>query len=282
LSRTISRSRFSSFGPELYPEASLRAIRLALESPDRAQLRPALIASLKHRSPGTRARVADKLLQRFIEFADGRVVLTPYLRLLAGLKDAAAARQLLLWRAAAVDAVVGALAREILYPCLVEGRPPRGWSKPAFRLANAVGLFDEDRAVTRDFISRHARESWGFKSETSLTRGLRMLRQVGLIEPLGRASGSKRLIAFVRPPFSLSLVAFAYCLHRDLAARGGALGSDQVQQAEFTRLFLQEPLQVNLLLEAGRRAGLLARAAARWRSTSGSEDQLVERLLALA
>lgn len=272
--------QLSIFGQGLHPEEAVTAVRLAVEMPDRAELRRELIAKLPQRSAKTRERLAEKLLQRLVTFSGHSVALSPFLRLVATTPDPRAELELIFYRTVQTDRLVSSIAAEILYPHLVAGEPPAGYSEPQFRLANTGSLFEADAAVTRAFISRYARERWGFTREPTLTRALLMLRQVGLIHEVRRRESGRSLAAYARTGLSMALPAFVFCLAETAeSVRGRSLRLDQVQQALFAELFLLEPLQVRGLLELGIEAGLLRRAGARCGPTADSLDAVVSQLL---
>jgi len=251
--------RLSAFGQDLYPEAAACLARLALADPipTRRELREALAAELPQRSPSTKRRLADKLLQRFASFdEEGRVQRTPLLRLLAGAADPRTRAHLTYYRTAAVENVLGALAEEMLFPYLVNGRPPEGMGRTQFRVANASDLFESDRAVTRRLISAYARSVWRFSSESTLTRALRMMRQVGIIEGMDRQVMGRRLTCFVRVPIRVAPITLAYALHEEFGA-GRSVRVDRVQSGRAARRFLLEPIQTLAVLQELRREGLV-------------------------
>ena len=280
----MSDSDLSTFGQELYLEASVQAVRLALQTSDRAQLKQRLMAALPQPSPKTRESIANKLIQRLIPTPGGQVQITPLMRLLAGSSDRRTREELVFYAAARADRVIAAIATEILYPWLVRGRPPAGYSQAEFSLANTAELLEGERVVTRPFVSRYARERWNFASEATLSRALRALAQAGLIQPLVRTIGQQRQISFARLPAVLTLASFVFCFQEELGSRPTPIALDQVQNAFFARLFLLDPLQVTALLEQARRASLLravgAGARRRFAPVHPDLSQLVETLLA--
>ena len=251
--------RLSAFGQDLYPEAAAGLARLALAdpSPTRRELREALAAELPQRSPSTKRRLADKLLQRLASFdGEGRVLRTPLLRLLSGVADPRTCAHLTYYQTASAEGVLGALAEQVLFPYLVNGRPPEGMGRIQFRVANATDLFESDRVVTRRFVSAYAKSVWRFSSESTLTRALRMMRQVGLIEGMERQVMGRRLTCFVRVPIRVAPTALAYALHEEFGA-GPSVRVDRVQSGRAARRFLLEPIQVLALLQELRRAGVV-------------------------
>ncbi|HUT73287.1 MAG TPA: hypothetical protein VM221_00445 [Armatimonadota bacterium] len=277
-----ARQSFAAFGQELYPEDAARALCLALEMETRAELHARIAAGLPQASAKTRGRIADKLIQRLIAVERGKVIVSPFVRLAAGLRDPQARTELIYYRTARTDTIIAAIAAEIFYPHFVHGRPPRGFSPVHFRAANTGALFDYDRVITRPFISTYARRAWDFHSEPTLTRALRVLREAGLIEVLPGAPGARRP-SFTVAPHTLRLPTFAFCLYEEFAARRSpALALDQIQNADFARTFILRPVEVTALTEEARRRKLVARsggAAPRY-APAMDRDALVDALLA--
>lgn len=258
----------ATFGQELCPEAAARLARLALAdpAPARAELREALVRELPMRSGATRRRVADKLLQRLVEFEEGRPRRTLLLVLLAQGRDPRARAQLTYYQTVAVEGLLEALVERLCYPYLVQGKPPPGLGRAQFAAANAVGLFESDRALTRHFISAYARSAWGFGSETTLTRALRMMRQAGVVQPLPRTAMGRPLLSFARVPLVPTAAASAHGLYEEFGEAGGA-PRHRVEAGRLARRFLLEPIQVSVALQELRRRGLVRfslRAGERW------------------
>ena len=271
----------ASLGQELYLRESLNAVRLSLRVSSRTQLVQQLTRALRQPSAQTRLRVAEKLIQRLVPTSGSQLVPSPFLRLVAETEDTQARQELIFHRAAATDRIVAALATEIFYPHFIQERVPRGMTREQFRLANTAVLFELDRVITRQFISTYARRIWQFESEPSLTRALRILRQGGVIRPLTRTEGKHRVLSFVLTARPLSEIAFDYLLYEDcLGRRLTHPAIDQIQNAEFARIFLQSPLQVTAAMEAARQRHLVkAGAGGRFHLTCPSLEDLTGRLL---
>jgi len=273
---------FAAFGQELYPDEAAQALRLALQAATRASLHEQIVAALPQPSLKTRERIADKLIQRLIPVQKGAVIVSPFVRLAANITDTQARNELVYYRTAQTDSVIGAIAAEIFYPYFVQGRPPKGFSASQFRFANTGALFDYDNVITRSFVVRYAREAWGFNSEQSVTRALRILREARLIETLPNPPGAARQLSFALAPHSMRLPTFAFCLYEDFATRRTpALPLDQIQTANLARTFIVRPQEVTALAEEARRRKLLARsggAATRY-APAMALDALVERLI---
>ncbi|UCH34903.1 MAG: hypothetical protein JSV65_00675 [Armatimonadota bacterium] len=276
------RQSFAAFGQELYPDEAAHALRLALDVERRADLRAQLIAALPQTSEKTRGRIADKLIQRLIPVTKGQVVVSPFVRLAASITDTQARTELIYYRTAQTDSIIAAIAAEIFYPYFVQGRAPKGFTAGQFRLANTGALFDYDNVLTRSFISAYARKTWGFRSEPTVTRALRILREAGLIEALPSAPGSPGQPAFAVRPHTMRLPTFVFCLYEEFAARRSpGLALDQMQNAQFARMFIVRPVDVTAMAEDARRRKLLLRTGgAAPRFTPATDlDGLVEMLL---
>jgi len=277
-----SRQSFAAFGQELYPEEAAQALRLALGASTRAELRQQIVAALPQPSEKTRARIADKLIQRLIPIEHRQIAVSPFVRLAANIGDSQARTELIYYRTAQTDRIIAAIAAEILYPYFIQGRPPKGFSAAQFRLANTGALFDYDNVIRASFISAYARSAWGFRSEQTVTRALRILREAGLIGALPGVPGGARQAAFALSPHTMRLPTFAFCLYEEFASRRSpALALDQVQNARFAQMFVVRPADVTALVEEARRRKLVARsggAAPRY-GPAMDADALVEKLL---
>jgi DNA-binding transcriptional ArsR family regulator len=279
-----ARRSLAAFGQELYPDDAARALCLALETETRADLHAGLAAALPQPSAKTRTRIADKLIQRLVPVQRGKVVVTPFVRLAARTTDARARTELIYYRTAQADAVIAAIAAEIFYPYFIQARPPKGLSATQFRMANTGALFDYDNVITRPFISTYARRAWDFNSEPTLTRALRVLREAGLIEILPGPPGGARHPSFAPAPHTMTLPTFVFCLYEHFASRRSpALALDQIQNADFARMFVVRPVDVTALLEQARRRKLVARAGggAPHYAPVADLDGLVDTLLGL-
>jgi hypothetical protein len=256
-----ARQALAAFGQELYPDEAAQALRLALQAQTRAELREQLIGALPQPSEKTRGRIADKLIQRLIPIRKGHVVVSPFVRLGANIADTQARTELIYYRTAQTDAVVAALAAEVFYPYFVQGRPPKGFTAAQFRFINTGALFDFDNVITRSFIAAYARDAWGFRSNPTLIRALRVMREAGVIEAVPTVPGGARQPAFAIAPHTMRLPTFSFCVYEEFAARRSpALALDQIQNARFAKLFVVRPVDVAALAEQARRRKLLTRS----------------------
>jgi len=277
-----ARHSLAAFGQELYRDEAAQALRLAIEAETRADLRERIMSVLPQRSQKTRGRIADKLIQRLVPIRRGQVVVSPFVRLAANIGDPQACTELIYYRTAQTDTIVAALAAEIFYPYFVQGRPPKGFSANQFRFANTGALFDYDNVITASFIVSYARRAWGFRSQPTVLRALRILREAGLIEALPSLPGGARQPAFAIAPHTMRLPTFALCLYEEFASRRApALALDQMQNAHFARMLIVRPVDVTAMAEDARRHKLLVRsggAAPRYAPATNLEG-LVDKLL---
>jgi len=270
--------RLATFGQELYLEASAAALRLALTIPDRRELRDAVARRLSGRSPATRQRIADKLIQRLVPTDGRRVTPDAFVRLAAGTQDAQTRRDLIVYRTAQVDEVIGAIAAEILYPCLILRQRPKGMSAAAFRAADTGTLFNAEPTVALDLVRAYAKQVWGFHSPSTVVRAMRILRRAGIVHLARAAEG----VSFAASGRAMSAQAFAFCIHEEMLGRGNrSPGMDQLENAQCARLFLLSPTQVAGLVEECHEQRLL-RAGRRIALAYDSLDALVARGMGIA
>jgi len=269
----------ATFGQELYLEASAAALRLALSIEDRQELRDAIARRLGDRSAATRERVSDKLIQRLIPIQDGRVVVDAFVRLAAGTPDRQTRRELIYYRTAQVDRIVGRIASEILCPCLILRRRPRGMSAADFRAATTPTLFNEEPRVALDLVRRYAEAAWNFHSPDTVARAMRILRHAGIVHLAPPDAG----VGFAASARAMSPEAFAFCVYEEMLERGNrAPALDQVENAPCARLFLLTAAQVTGLLEECRGQRLLRARGGRFALIHESLDDLVTKGLGIA
>lgn len=290
-----------SFGQEFYPYESIRALRLADKArvTDRRELVERISCELPQSSAGTRRRVAEKLVQRYFN-STKRVIMPapqcqPFVRLVARGRHTPGQIELLYWRLAQVDTLVGALARELFYPVCIAGRTPEGVSHASFAARNGaqlfgMGLFDSadiTPQITRRFLQDYAREHWQFLNVPSLDRALRILQSAGLVSR-ERMSGLRG-----RPPsyrlsnHDVALTTFVWALYDEFlphAQTGGiTLAPGVLAVADFARTLLLTSAQVEAHCEAARRHQFLAASAnGTLRLTYGNLDALADALLSRA
>ena len=289
-----------SFGQEFYPYESIRALRLADKTrlTDRRQLVERIAGELSQKSEQTRQRVAEKLVQRYLEGSRRAIApaphCQPFVRLVARGRHAPGQIELLYWQLAQVDTLVGALARELFYPVCIAHRPPDGLTSAAFAARNGgqlfgTGAFASEFApqITRAFIHDYAREQWHFSNAPTLDRALRILQGAGLVAR-ERMSGLRG-----HPPsyrlsnHDVSLTTFLWALYDEFLphAQNGnfSLAPGVLAVSDFARTLLLSPMQVEQHCEAARHHQFLAASAnGTLRLTFGNQDALADALLSRA
>lgn len=280
---------YARFGQELYVQETIAAATILAIHAEEGDPRPVLervADSLPQRSPATRMRVAAKLLQRiaagaaladtpgkrasvgsvsesgrdaFIANGNGALPtgLTAFARLLSGLPDTQARRELVYYAAVRADKLVGAIARDLLYPYFIENRIPPPYTEDEFIMANAGLLLAPEPILTTGCVVDFARRAWGFESERTICLALRILRQVGVVfsSPLLDARG--RVHAYTLAPHSLSLSALLWGLYEEFGRENLAPTWDRVGRAQCARLFVVPPSVVASRLWEAERAGLV-------------------------
>ena len=242
----------ATFGQELYPQESIRAIECFSDLPVPTirdarsrgtddQLLSKIAELLPHPSESTRLRVASKLIQRFFKGSPA------YPRLVKALKCDAERRQLLYWRAARTDAVIAAIAEEVFYPYFVLNALPKGYNESSFRMANTATLFSVDKVISRDFAVRYAREAWGFDSERTVTLALRIMKQADILDSISVKLGRRHVLGYFPQPHSLRPEVFAYCMYEEFL--GDPPSPDRIQNGDCSKLFFLNRLQVDSLLK---------------------------------
>ena len=335
LFQPIRPSGLNSFGQEFYPHESIRAIKLAhkLSSADRATLTQHIAASLPQAGSQTRTRIAAKLIQRYLSdngcsapreteaeaqnglFDSARTQPSkrpntqtmwrpsgeqPFARLVAKCRHVPTQIELLFWRLARVDALVGALARELFYPVCLQNRAPDGLSRAEFSARNGGQLFSVSPQLTRSFIFFYAQTFWDFHDRASLDRALRILQSAGLIARERMMELRGRPTAFRLREHNISTTAFVFALydeflphlqpddtHRPLPSCDATPPDLSVARgvlpiSDFARTLLLSPTQIEEHCETARRHQLLAQHNDSIRLLFGQLDALVDALLSKA
>ncbi len=180
-----------------------------------------------------------------------------FARLLAYIPDTQARHDLVFYAAARADSLIGAIAREILYPYFIEGCIPAPYSEDEFIMANAGLLLAPEPILTTGFVADYARRAWGFESERTVGLALRILRQAGLLlsAPLLGARG--RVAAYTLAPHGLSLPALLWGFYDEFGGENLAPAWDQVSRSHFARLFVVPSSVVASRLWEAERVGLV-------------------------
>jgi hypothetical protein len=287
--------KFKTFGQEFYPHESLRALKLIDKAGQRSrrELVEAVAALLPQESESTRRRLATKFLQRYLAPSPETRQRThtlatnqPYVRLVARHRHTTAQIELLYLRLAQVDAIVGALARELFHPVCVTGEPPAGWSLDEFRARNGGQLFTEAPLLTRAFILDYARQQWGFTNSATLDRSLRVLQGAGLIASERMLELRRHPLAYRLSTHDVSPLTFVYGLYEEflptVSGMNHAISRDDIAGALFARTLLLSPAQIEEHCAVARRHQLVAMRGDGLKLIFGSLDALVDALLARA
>jgi len=287
----MSKSLYKSFGQEFYPYEAIRALKFA----DKARIsdRHALIAHIASQLPQpgarTRLRIAEKFAQRYLTIGGqpGAAATQPFVRLVARQRHAPAQIELLYYRLAQVDTLVGALARDLFYPVCIGGRPPLGLTSAEFAARNGGQLLSIAPLLTRAFILDYAKTCWSFTNRSTIDRSLRVLQGAGLVarERMGELRGHPP--AFRLSSHNVSLTTFLFALYDEFLPHvhdaNFVLAPNVLPLTDFARTLLLSPAQVEAHCDAARRHQLLAQPArGGLRLVFGSLEALVDALLAKA
>jgi hypothetical protein len=324
-----------SFGQEFYPHESIRAIKLAhkLALSDRTTLTHHIAESLPQPAARTRQRIATKLIQRYLNDSRRRgshkdeaapqsglfdttesetakrpttqtwcpAAEQPFVRLVARCRHVPTQIELLFWRLARVDALVGALARELFYPVCLQNRAPDGLSRAEFSARNGGQLFSVSPQVTRAFVFFYAETLWNFHDRASLDRALRILQSAGLIARQRMMELRGRPTAFCLREHNISTTTFIFALYdeflphlqpdfapvergqfHDAATPDLSIARGVLPISDFARTFLLSPAQIEEHCAVARRHQLLAQQGDSVRLLFGHLDALVDALLSKA
>lgn len=292
-----------SFGQEFYPHESIRALRLAdkMRLTDRRALVGHIAQSLPQPSPGTRQRVAEKLVQRY--FTGSRLFIAPppqaqpFVRLVARQRHARAQIELLYLRLTQIDTLVGALAREIFYPVCIAHRPPAGLGSAAFAARNGAQLFglsenwpgenEMPPQITRSFLHEYAREQWNFTNAPTLDRALRVLQAAGMIARERMSDLRGHPAAYRLSNHDVALPTFVWALYDEFLPHaqnsgGVMLAPGVLNVADFARTLLLSPAQIEAHCDLARKRGFLSAQGPALRLTFGNLDALADALLSRA
>lgn len=277
-----------AFGQEFYPHESVRALRLAekLKTTDRRELSRQIAAQLPQGSLATRKRLAVKIIQRFLKATQRR--LAPwheqeFAHLVARARQTPAQVELLYYRVAQIDEIVGALARELFYPVCIERRPPAEYSLDEFAARNGNRFPDAAPLLTRTFLMEHARRCWSYQSGVSLDRALRVLASAGLIARERMTELPGHPAAFCLAAHDVAPATFVWALYDEFQQRNAPpVTLREIGNAAFVRTLLLSPAQVENALKNARRHQLLQVRGDEVRLLFNSPSTLVDALLAKA
>jgi len=282
----------NSFGQEFYPHETIRALKFADKTRlgDRRVFVEHIASQLPQSSEITRLRIAAKFAQRYFSGTRRDLVppahRQPFVRLVARSRHTPTQIELLFWRLAHVDTLVGALARDLFYPVCIAHRPPDGYNAAEFAARNGGQLFSTEPLLTRSFIFAHARDKWKFSNAASLDRALRVLQGAGLVARERMTELRGHPTAFRLSRHDVSLSTFAWALYDEFLPhaqdRNFSLSPDVLPVADFARTLLLWPEQVMAHCEAARAGQILARDKKSLRLVFGNLDALADVLLTKA
>ena len=281
-----------SFGQEFYPYESLRAIKFADKTRicDRRALIEHIASDLSQPSEMTRLRIAAKFVQRYFEHTKTDIVpppqLQPFIRLTSRSRRADAQIELLFLRLSQVDAIVGALARELFYPVCVLAQAPEDISESSFAARNGAQLLSTTPLLTRTFILEYARDKWTFTNRSTIDRALRVLQGAGLIARERQSELRGHPTAFRLSAHDVSLATFVWAFYDEWLPQAHgpnfSVSPDDVTVSNFARTLLLSPAQVEAHCQSARRHQLIAARGNQLRLVFGNRDALVDSLLATA
>jgi len=254
----MATAKLPRFGQELYLRETVEAARLLDRLGAGAHAAQAVSAILPQSSPTTRRRVATKIVQRLHGGMAGSNARTAFVRLLAGLQDSEARRELVLYGTATSDLLVGAIARELLYPYFVEEGLPVGVTADEASLQRDGVLVTMERMLTLRVLGLYAERRWAFTSERCLRLGLRILQHAGVLFPQRIRGASGAVQGYVQAPHGMSLPTLVWCFHAELSAASPPPTEDRVLTADFARTLVAPPSLVHARLREAEREGLLS------------------------
>jgi len=248
---------FHVFGQELYLRETVRAAAVLAREPDRRAAAAEVASLLPHRSPRTRARVASEILRRLAAGSAVPELTATFARLVTGVDSPDARRDLVVHAVARADALVGALAREVLCPVLVDGVLPRGVSADDMARLGAAPLLTVEAVVPFPLVQWYAAERWSFPRARTLQLALRVLRQAGLVHATRLQAPAGRMHAVALSPHGLSFAAFVWCVTDEFAEDERPLTQDRIERASFARTLLVPPSACAMWLPEAERRGFL-------------------------
>ncbi|HSV74737.1 MAG TPA: hypothetical protein VLH79_13335 [Chthonomonadales bacterium] len=248
---------FHVFGQELYLRETVRAAAVVAGEPDRRAACDRIAALLPHPSARTRARVASEIARRLAAGAQSPDLAPSFARLVAGLHSPDARRDLVIHAVARADALVGAIAREVLFPILLDEAMPRGVTSGDMARHGAAPLITVEPIVPFPFLRWFAAERWRFERVRTLHLALRVLRQAGLVHTTRLLGQAGRVQAVALSPHGLSFPAFVWCLADEIGRDQRPLTQDRIARASFARTLLVPASAGAMWLPEAERRGFL-------------------------
>ena len=253
----MEAQRFPTFGQELHLRDAIKAATMLADVGLHRGVSEIVAASLDHPSAGTRSRIAAKLVQRLRSGAASPEDRQHFLRLIVGMADMSVRRDLIYYATARADPLVGAVAAEVLYPILIETRPPQGARPDELAPHQAGLLLTVEPIVPMGFLLKYAAREWRYGSRRSLLLALRILRQVGITRTVRIRGASGALEAIALAPHDLSFAAFVWCFMDEFARSVPAATPDRIERSRFARIFVVPPSLIDARLDQADRQGYL-------------------------
>jgi hypothetical protein len=251
--------RYHSLSIGFHREESLRALALAPECSSRTELRDRIVKGLRQRSRATRRGLANKLIQRYLATPEGRLEIGPFAELVSAIRDRTSRTQLLFYRLTQVDEIVGALAREVLYPYFIEHQVPAGFRRDEFQVLNGQRLLDEDPYLLTPFVVEFAKRNWGVSSPASLGRALGIVADAELVCRRRVRSLRRHPHALAPTRNDLTTTTFLYALYDEFGSHTGTLCGEALIRSQFARTLLTPPDIILNMVDRARHYGFLRR-----------------------
>ncbi|MBM3494170.1 MAG: DUF1819 family protein [Armatimonadetes bacterium] len=253
----MARQRLTKFGQELYLRDTLRVAAMLADTGMGRGASDAAAELLELPSNKTRERVAAKLVQRLSSGASRATDVPAFLRLLSNVRDTTARRELVYYATARADPLVGAIAREVLYPVLIDGATPVGASRDDLSPHRTGLLLTVEPIVTIRFVLGYAEAAWGFRSKRCVLLALRILRQAGITRTQRMRGASGAVGGILAAPHDIAMPTFLWCLMDEFGQATPAATVDRVQRSSFARAFVVSPALMDARLEQAERDGFL-------------------------
>jgi hypothetical protein len=253
----MGRDHVSKFGQELYAAETLRAARALVEAGIGRHAAETIAPLIPLGSDLTRRRVASKLAQRLSAGASRPEHASSFVRMVAMAGDMATRHELLYFGAARADRLVGLIARDVLYPVLVENARPAGAEPDELALHRMGLLLAVEPMVTIRFVLDYAAKTWGFRSKRCILLALRILRQAGIARTQRMRGASGAVAAVTLMPHDITLATFLWCFLDEFAGSVPAATVDRVERSAFARTFVVPPSLVDVRLDQAEQQGLL-------------------------
>jgi hypothetical protein len=248
---------YARFGQELYARETARVAEWIADANGTGSPAACVAARLPYPSAATRDRLAAKFIQRLTAGCAGETGPETFARLLSGVGDPEAQRELAYYGAARADRLVGAVAREVVYPYFIDGALPRGVTENDVAAHNTGRLLTVEPVLTLPFVAWYAQTQWDFQSERTVALALRILRQAGLLLSTWLPGEARRTLAYTLAPHGLTLPAFVWGLYEEFAAFPIAPTLDRVERAAFVRTFVVPPAVIVARLRDAERTGFI-------------------------